>query len=105
MMNRMVLRDKIFSFSCVFQAEADSRMTSSALDLLTIESPAVDSDPNSASTSPSITASAQNGTANGINGTTPSNGTATGLPRVLIRVEEVVDRFLFVGWDVPRFTN
>jgi len=59
------------------KAEADSRLTSSALDLLTIESPAMDSGPNSASTSPSITAAAQNGTTNGVNGTPATNGAAT----------------------------
>merc|ERR1719414_2123215 len=58
------------------KAEADSRLTSSALDLLTIESPALDSGANSASTSPSITASAQNGTTNGITATATA-GTTT----------------------------
>jgi len=58
------------------KAEADSRLTSSALDLLTIESPALDSGQNSASTSPSITAASQNGSTNGTtNGTSATNGT------------------------------
>jgi len=58
------------------KAEADSRLTSSALDLLTIESPALDSGQNSASTSPSITATSQNGSTNGTtNGTSATNGT------------------------------
>jgi len=59
------------------KAEADSRLTSSALDLLTIESPALDSGSNSASTSPSITAASQNGTVNGTNSATTANGTTT----------------------------
>jgi len=59
------------------KAEADSRLTSSALDLLTIESPALDSGSNSVSTSPSITATSQNGAVNGTNGVTITNGAAT----------------------------
>ena len=70
------------SFSALpvhLQAEADSRLTSSALDLLTIESPALDSGQNSASTSPSITATSQNGSTNGTtNGTSATNGTTPG---------------------------
>lgn len=52
------------------KAEADSRLTSSALDLLTIESHSVESGPNSVANSPSIAAATHNGTTNGVSTST-----------------------------------